>query len=99
EGFPRSAMEAAAMGLPIVATNIRGCRQVVDDGRTGCLVRVGDGVALADAISTLTTDAALRHRLGEAARAKAMTQFDQQHVIDTTLAVYADLLARRARVA
>jgi len=99
EGFPRSAMEAAAMGLPVVATNIRGCRQVVDDGRTGCLVPVRDVDALADAISTLTTDAALRHRLGEAARAKAMAQFDQQHVIDTTLTVYADLLARRARVA
>ena len=40
EGFPRSAMEAAAMGLPVVATDIRGCRQVVDDGRTGRLVPV-----------------------------------------------------------
>src|ERR1700679_500311 len=38
EGFPRSAMEAAATGLPIVATDIRGCRQAVTDGRTGLLV-------------------------------------------------------------
>ena len=50
EGFPRSAMEAAAMGLPIVATDIRGCRQVVDDGRTGVLVPVGDVPALTEAI-------------------------------------------------
>ena len=45
EGFPRAAMEAAAMGLPVVATDIRGCRQVVDDGVTGMLVPVADPVA------------------------------------------------------
>src|SRR5262249_43873385 len=50
EGFPRSAMEAAAMGLPVVATNIRGCRQVVDDGLSGVLVPPKDGSALAAAI-------------------------------------------------
>ncbi len=44
EGFPRSAMEAAAMGLPVIATNIRGCRQVVDDGETGRLVGVEIGI-------------------------------------------------------
>ena len=42
EGQPRAAMEAAASGLPIVATDVRGCRQVVDDGTTGLLVPVGD---------------------------------------------------------
>ncbi len=39
EGFPRAAMEAAAMGLPVVATDVRGCRQVVEDGRTGSSYR------------------------------------------------------------
>ena len=53
EGFPRSAMEAAACGVPVVATDIRGCRQVVDDGITGLLVPVRDAVALADALGTL----------------------------------------------
>ena len=41
EGFPRAAMEAAASGLPVVATDIRGCRQVVEPGVTGALVPVG----------------------------------------------------------
>ena len=50
EGFPRSAMEAAACGVPVVATDIRGCRQVVDHGTTGLLVSVRDGAALAGAI-------------------------------------------------
>jgi glycosyltransferase involved in cell wall biosynthesis len=99
EGFPRSAMEAAAMGVPVVATRIRGCRQVVDDGRTGRLVPVGDVDALAGAIAALATDAELRRSLGEAAREKARREFDQQRVIDTTLAVYESLLARRALVA
>jgi glycosyltransferase involved in cell wall biosynthesis len=97
EGFPRSAMEAAAMGLPIVATDIRGCRQVVDDGVTGRLVPVRDPAALADAIAELADDDELRKRYGAAARAKAQAEFDQQRVIDLTLSVYAQLGVRRGR--
>ena len=88
EGFPRSAMEAAAMGLPVVATNIRGCRQVVDDGQNGFLVTVRDDVTLADAIEKLACDPDLRARMGDAGRAKARRDFDQQRCIDITLATY-----------
>ena len=95
EGFPRAAMEASASGLPIVATDIRGCRQVVDDGTTGLLVPVRDAAALADAVATLVREPALRHRLGEGAARKAIGEFDQQRVIDVTLATYARLLAAR----
>jgi glycosyltransferase involved in cell wall biosynthesis len=97
EGFPRSAMEAAAMGVPIVATNIRGCRQVVDHGRTGLLVPLGDVDRLADALVLLARDTDRRRAMGERAAARARTEFDQQRVIEITLAVYADLLAARAR--
>jgi len=93
EGFPRSAMEAAAMGLPIVATDIRGCREVVDHGATGELVPVRDAVALADAIAALAGDQPRRARLGAAASAKARRDFDQQRVIDRTLATYERLRA------
>ncbi len=96
EGFPRSAMEAAAMGCPIVATDIRGCRQVVDDGVTGRLVRVRDAGALADAIAELALNPDRRHAMGEAARAKAQRDFDQQRVIDRTLATYRRLLEARS---
>lgn len=95
EGFPRSAMEAAAMGLPIVATDIRGCREVVDDGVTGLLVPRGNPDALAAAIARLGSDPVLRARLGAAGREKARRAFDQRRVIDTTLAVYEQLLDRR----
>lgn len=96
EGMPRAAMEAAAMGLPIVATNVRGCRQVVDDGRTGSLVPVREYLALAAAIERLAQDGDLRGRFGSAAREKAITHFDQQRVIDITLDTYAELRQRKA---
>lgn len=94
EGFPRSAMEAAAMGLPIVATDVRGCRQVVDHGRTGLLVPVRDAERLADAIAIVARDARRRRAMGRAARAKAVAEFDQERVIDVTLSTYERLLAR-----
>ena len=93
EGFPRSAMEAAAMGLPIIATDIRGCRQVVDHGRTGVLVPVDDAVAIAEAVSWLATEPDVRAAMGTAGRARAATNFDQRRVIETTLATYERLLA------
>jgi glycosyltransferase involved in cell wall biosynthesis len=88
EGFPRAAMEAAAMGLPVVATDIRGCRQVVDDGVTGMLIPVRSVPALTDAIETLAGDADLRAQMGDAGRAKALREFDQQRCIGITLETY-----------
>jgi glycosyltransferase involved in cell wall biosynthesis len=94
EGFPRSAMEAAAMGIPIVATDIRGCRQVVDPGVTGLLVPPRDPAALAGAIAALAVDPERRERMGTAGRRKAIREFDQRKCIDLTLWTYRRLLAR-----
>lgn len=96
EGFPRSAMEAAASGLPIVATDIRGCRQVVDDGVTGLLVPARSSDGLRDAIATLILDPELRSTMSTAATDRAVREFDQQRVIDTTLATYQRLLRATA---
>ena len=98
EGWPRSAMEAAAMGVPVVATDIRGCRQVVDHERTGLLVKVRDPVELADAIAVLADDPHRRAEMGAAARAKAVRDFDDRRQIELTLAVYDQLLGRRPRI-
>lgn len=95
EGFPRSAMEAAASGLPVVATNIRGCRQVVDHGVTGLLVPPREPEALADVLAAIVDDAGRRRRLAEGALAKARTDFDQRTQIELTLATYERLLTRR----
>lgn len=94
EGFPRSAMEAAAMGLPIVATDIRGCRQVVEHGRTGLLVPARDPTALAAAIARLAGDQALRRAFGAAGREKALREFSDRKVIQATLQVYERLGGR-----
>ncbi len=95
EGYPRSAMEAAATGLPVVATDIRGCRQVVETGETGLLVPVGNAPALADSVATLAGDRALRSRMGAAALEKARHEFDDRRPIEITLETYDRLLARR----
>ncbi len=92
EGYPRSAMEASAMGLPVVATDIRGCRQVVADGETGALVPAGDSLALTDAIRRLVVDPGLRKTQGAAARQRALRHFDDRAVIATTLRAYDRLL-------
>jgi glycosyltransferase involved in cell wall biosynthesis len=94
EGFPRSAMEAAAMSVPVVATDIRGCRQVVDHRQTGLLVPVRNSAALAEAIGELAVRPELRATMGAAGATKARAQFDQRSVIDTTLRTYRELLSR-----
>lgn len=96
EGYPRSAMEAAAAGLPIVATAIRGCRQVVDDGTTGVLVPRADARAAAVAISGLVADPERRAQMSAAAADRAREMFDQDHQIAITLAAYRDLLGASA---
>jgi glycosyltransferase involved in cell wall biosynthesis len=97
EGFPRAAMEAAAMGLPIIATNVRGCRQVVDDGRNGLLVPVGAPSALRAAIERLVGDADLRRRMGIASRLIARERFDERQVVARVLAAYRRAATRKGR--
>jgi glycosyltransferase involved in cell wall biosynthesis len=93
EGFPRSAMEAAASGVPVVATDIRGCRQAVDHGVTGLLVPVRNAEALAVAIAELAADPERRAAMGARGRQKAEVDFDDQQVIGRTLEVYRALVA------
>ena len=84
------------MGLPVIATDIRGCRQVVDDGVTGVLVPVKDTDALEGALRALLGDSGRRRTLGVAAAQRARDRFDQQHQIDLTLDTYRRLLPERA---
>lgn len=97
EGFPRAAMEAAATGLPIVATDVRGCRQVVDHEVTGLLVPVRNGAALADAVAELGEDATRREAMGKAATARAQEHFDERQVVRIVLDTYREVAARKGR--
>ena len=86
EGFPRAAMEAAASGLPVVATDIRGCRQVVDPGVTGELVPGAGRAALAAALRRYA-DAEVRLRTaGRTGEGRA--DFDEAVVVERVLASY-----------
>jgi glycosyltransferase involved in cell wall biosynthesis len=95
EGVPRAAMEAAASGLPVVATDIRGCRQVVEHGVTGLLVPVRDSSALRGAIEALAGDPARRHTMARAAVAKARREFDERDVVQRVMDCYRQVAARK----
>ena len=84
------------MGLPVIATDIRGCRQVVDDGTTGLLVPVKDAIALEEALRSLLDNPARRDVMGAVAAQRARDRFDQQEQIDLTLETYRRLLPERA---
>lgn len=94
EGLPKTLIEAAACALPLVTTDVPGCREVVSkNGEDGLRVPVRDSVALTDAIRLLDDDRALCRKLGNAARARALSEFDENIVINKTLLVYNELLA------
>ena len=93
EGLPKSLIEAAACARPLITTDVPGCREVVTHLVDGLLVPVGDAHALARAIAELQDDPALARRLGEAARRKALAEFDEKIVIARTLRVYDEVAA------
>jgi glycosyltransferase involved in cell wall biosynthesis len=92
EGLPKGLIEAGACGLPLITTDAPGCREVVTHEVDGLLVPVGDEASLAAAIARLQDDPVLRERLGQAARAKVLAEFDERIVIERTFAVYGELL-------
>lgn len=95
EGFPRSPMEASAMGVPCIVTDIRGCREAVQHEQNGLLAPLGDVEALAAAIVRLLQDPGLAQRLGQRGRQLAEEKFDEQLVFEKVKAEYARLLQAR----
>jgi glycosyltransferase involved in cell wall biosynthesis len=89
EGFGIVLLEAMLSGLPIVATRVSAVPEIVIDGETGALVPVGDAPAVADGLTRLLGDPATRARLGEAGRARALSEFSVTRMSEATLAVYA----------
>ena len=95
EGLGLSAIEAAAAGLPVVATDVRGLRHVVEDGATGLLVPAGEE-AVAAAVQRLLDDPALAARLGEAGQRDALARFDIHACAQAYVDVSLEMLAKRA---
>ncbi|MEZ4617171.1 MAG: glycosyltransferase family 4 protein [Caldilineaceae bacterium] len=95
EGFPRSPMEASAMGVPCVVTDIRGCREAVYGGENGLLTPLGDVTALAQALIGLLQTPAQAQAMGQAGRRLAEAQFDEELVFAKVKAAYQRLLAAK----
>lgn len=92
EGFGLTIIEAAACGLPAVATRIHGIVDAVDEGSTGILCPPADVDALIRALSILVKDADLRCRMGREARERAIEYFAASKIIGETIAMYDGLL-------
>lgn len=89
EGLPRSVLEAMAAGLPVVATDVRGNRDLVEPGKNGLLVKVGDPGGLAQALLTLSGDPELRRRLGREGQVMA-----EAYALDRVLGEMATIYRR-----
>lgn len=97
EGVPNALLEAAACGLPIVTTDVPGCRDVVTHGLNGLLVPVRNAAVLAEALETLLSDAGLRHQMGAAGREIAVNRFGLDKVNEETLSIYQRFLSADGR--
>ena len=83
EGLPVSLLEAAACSRPLIATNISGCREVVDEGVNGFLCQAGDVSSLYDCMKRfLTISYEQRAEMGELSRRKVETEFDRRDVVN-----------------
>ncbi len=88
EGLPKSLIEAASAGRPIVTTDVPGCREVVTHMVNGLLVQPRDVKALASAIEKLVNDPQLRQSMGEENRHKAESEYANEIIIAQTHGVY-----------
>ncbi len=94
EGLPKSLLEAAACGRPMIASDVPGCREIARNGVNGLLVPPDDPEALAAAIEHLARDPALRRLYGAAGRHLAETEFSSARIGSKTVALYDRLLGR-----
>ncbi len=88
EGVPRVLMEAAAMGLACVTTNMPGCRDVVHDGETGVLIEPGDQPALTVAVRRLVESPELRADVSANAVSRIQSRFEMSHIINAYVDAY-----------
>lgn len=93
EGLPKSLLEAAACGRPLVATDVPGCREIVRNNENGLLVPGRDAAALADALQNLIENPDRRLEMGRRGREIAVREFSVEKVVAETLALYKELLS------
>lgn len=88
EGLPKFLLEAMACGLPVVSTDVSGCRQAVVHEYTGLLVPARDAAQLADALELLVNDPQRRLCMGQRGRERALALYGNDEIVRQTLALY-----------
>ena len=88
EGLPNALMEAACLEMPIVATNVMGCNEVITNNENGLLVPPKDAVLLADAMHRVQTGPLLRQQLSQQVRLSVCTRYERGPLLDAILAAY-----------
>jgi glycosyltransferase involved in cell wall biosynthesis len=92
EGIPLTVIEAMAAGLPVVATQVGGVSEIVEDGYTGLLAPAGDDANLAERLLRLAADPALRAQMGQLGRQRVMDLFSESQMHDRYLELYQEML-------
>ncbi len=95
EGFPNTVLEAGALGLPCIVTDINGAREIIIEGKNGTIIPTKDVDALYDAIQRLMEDAGLRHRLSLQARELIASRYEQKWLWGELMKVYDGLAANQ----
>jgi len=98
EGQSNAIMEAMSTGVPVVATDIPGTRDLIAHNKTGLLFPVGDRAALAKESNRLLNDPDLAHQISESGRTFITTEFDAQTMIDRYAALYRELLGQSCKI-
>jgi glycosyltransferase involved in cell wall biosynthesis len=97
EGFPISILEGMRAGLPVIASNVAGVRESVQDGRTGLVIPPRDVAAVEAGLEKLLSSSSLRKEMGIAGRKRFEEDFTLDKMVDSTIAVYADAIRRLPR--
>jgi glycosyltransferase involved in cell wall biosynthesis len=95
EGCSNVVLESMGAALPVVATDVGGNRELIEDGVSGYLLDTGDAEGIAARICELLSDADLRRKMGRAGRARVLNQFALEHVIGNTVKLYESELKER----
>jgi glycosyltransferase involved in cell wall biosynthesis len=96
EGMPNAVLEAMACGIPCVATRVSGSEDIIQHGKNGLLVEVGDYQAMAQAILTMLRDRERTRRCGQAARLRIEQAYSLDHITDMYVALYQHIFQSRA---
>lgn len=91
EGLPRSILEAMAMEIPVIATNIRGCREAVVNEKTGLIIPPKNSEKLAEALIKLLTDQKMSYNFGQAGKERVQQEYDENLVFERLAKFYQEL--------